>query len=341
MKNRKSAIFLLVAVFILIPIALTVFGYQMYVGTSKEIEQPVIYDRHYVMITENEDSGLWDSMYESAREAGEKRGICVERFGSGLAVEYDRNQLLKMAVQASVDGIIIAGDEEEETIAGINDAVDHGIPVVTVFKDSSGSKRQCFVGSNYYHVGEAYGKQIQKILQVNPKSHTQKVLVLMEENPRDASANLILLGMRERLENEMDSSYTVSIETAQVDNSDSFSAEEYIRDLFLDEKQVPDILICLSGIYTQCAYQAAVDFNKVGDVQLLGYYCTDQLLDALSKDIVNATITPDVQQMGQLCVEALEEYNQTGYTNGYEAVNLQVVTAADARRLLAEQQKEE
>ena len=179
MKNRKIAIFLLVAVFILIPIALTVFGYLMYVGTSKEIEQPVIYDRHYVMITENEDSGLWDSMYESAREEGEKRGICVERFGSGLAVEYDRNQLLKMAVQASVDGIIIAGDEEEETIAGINDAVDHGIPVVTVFKDSSGSKRQCFVGSNYYHVGEAYGKQIQKILQVNPKSHTQKVLVLM------------------------------------------------------------------------------------------------------------------------------------------------------------------
>ena len=45
MKNRKIAIFLLVAVFILIPIALTVFGYQMYVGTSKEIEQPVIYDR--------------------------------------------------------------------------------------------------------------------------------------------------------------------------------------------------------------------------------------------------------------------------------------------------------
>ena len=311
----------------------------MYVGTSKKIEQPVVYDKHYVMITGNEDSGLLDSVYDSAREEGQKRGIYVERFGSGLAVEYDRDQLLKMAVQASVDGIIVTGDEREETIAHINDAVDHDIPVVTVFCDCSGSKRQCFVGSNYYHVGEEYGKQIQKILKVNPKSYTQKVLVLMEENPKDASGNLILLGMREKLEKELGATRAVTIETTQVDNSGSFSAEEYIRDLFLDETQVPDILICLSEVYTQCAYQAAVDYNKVGDVHLLGYYCSDQVLDALSKDIVKATITPDVQGMGRLCVQALDEYERTGYTNGYEVVDLQLVTSADARKLLADEKK--
>ena len=340
MKNKKTAIFLLVAVFILVPIGLTVLGYKMYVGTSKKIDQAVVYDKHYVMITGNEDSSLLDNVYESAREEGRKRGIYVERFGSGLAVEYDRDQLLKMAVQASVDGIIVTGDEQEETIARINDAVDHDIPVVTVFSGCSGSRRQCFVGSNYYHVGEEYGKQIQKILKVNPKSYTQKVLVLMEENPKDASGNLILLGMREKLENELGATRAVTIETTQVDNSGSFSAEEYIRDLFLDEAQVPDILICLSEVYTQCAYQAAVDYNKVGDVHLLGYYCSDQVLDALSKDIVKATITPDAQAMGRLCVQALDEYERTGYTNGYEVVDLQLVTAADARKILEEDKKE-
>lgn len=339
MKNKKTAFFLLVALFILIPLGLTVFGYKIYVGTSKEIEQMASYDRHYVMITGNEDGGLWDAVYESALEEGKKRGIYVERFGSGLAVEYERNQLLKMAVQASVDGIIVAGDEREETIDRINDAVDHEIPVVTVFNDCTGSRRQCFVGSNNYHVGEEYGKQLQKILKSD--SGTQKVLVLMESNPKDASSNLILLGMRECLEGELAESCTVTIETAQVDNSSSFSAEEYIRDLFLDEEQMPDILICLSEMYTQCAYQAAVDYNKVGDVQLLGYYCSDQLLDALSKDIVKATITPDTQKMGQLCVQALDEYEQTGYTNGYEAVDLNIVTAADARKILAERAQEE
>lgn len=341
MRNKRTAIFLLAAVFALMLIGLTVFSYRIYIGTSRKIEQAAVYDRHYVMITGNEDSSLLDNVYESAREEGKKRGIYVERFGSGLAVEYDRDQLLKMAVDASVDGIIVTGDEQEETIARINDAVDHDIPVVTVFNDCSGSRRQCFVGSNYYHVGEEYGKHIQKILRVSPKSYTQKVLVLMEENPKDASGNLILLGMRERLENELGATRAVTIETAQVDNSGSFSAEEYIRDLFLDEAQVPDILICLSEVYTQCAYQAAVDYNKVGDVQLLGYYCSDQVLDALAKDIVKATITPDVQEMGRLCVQALDEYESTGYTNGYEVVDLQLVTAFDARGILADREKQE
>ena len=84
-----------------------------------------------------------------------------------------------------------------------------------------------------------------------------------------------------------------------------------------------------------------MDYNKVGDVQILGYYCSDQLLDALSKDIVKATITPDTDKMGRLCVQALEEYQQTGYTNGYETVDLKLVTSGDARKLLVEQQKEE
>lgn len=340
MKNRKTAIFLLVAVFILIPIGLAMFGYKIYVGTSKEIEQTTVYNKHYAMIIGDENGGLWDAVYESAREEGEKRGIYVERFGSRLAVKYDRNTLLKMAVQSSVDGIIVAGDETEETIACINDAVDHGIPVVTVFNDSSGSKRQCFIGCNNYHIGQEYGKQIQKILRVNPKSYTQKVLVLMDGNPKDASRNLILLGMRETLEKELEETCAVTIETAQVDDSGSFSAEEYIRDLFLDEKQVPDILICLSEVYTQCAYQAAIDYNKVGAVHLLGYYTSDQMLDPLSKNIVNATITPDTQQMGRLSVQALDEYERTGYTNGYTAVDMLYITAADARKRLEQIQQE-
>ena len=96
---------MLVAVFILAPFALMLYGRMLYGGTSKEIEQMTTYDRHYVMITGAEDSGLWDAVYESAKAEGEKRGIYVERFGDQLAVQYDRCQLVKMAVQASVDGI--------------------------------------------------------------------------------------------------------------------------------------------------------------------------------------------------------------------------------------------
>ena len=50
---------------------------------------------------------------------------------------------------------------------------------------------------------------------------------------------------------------------------------------------------------------------------------------------------PDTDKMGRMCVQSLEEYQQTGYTNGYETVDLKLVTAGGARKILAEQQKEQ
>lgn len=297
------------------------------------------YDRHYVMITGSEDSELWDKVYESALEEGKIRGVYVERFGNNLAVNYDRNQLLKIAIEAAVDGIIVTGDEEEETVELINEAVDGGIPVVTVLRDSTGSRRQCFVGSNSYNIGQEYGHQILKILaedsvEEQTEDETQKVLVLVDESRTDTSQNLILLGIRETLERKLGENHPVVVETAPVDNRRSFSSEESIRDIFLDTEEMPDILVCLNAVYTRCAYQAAVDYNKVGTMRILGYYDSDVILDAVAKDIIDSTITLDTVQMGQLCVEALDEYVNTGYTNSYLAVDTHLITAGEAKQMM-------
>lgn len=334
MKKRKIAIFLLVAVFILAPLGLLFYGCMIYSGTSKEIEQMKNYDRHYAMIVGDEDGVLWEAVYASAKEAGEKRGIYVERFGSNLAVNYDRLQLIQMATQASVDGIIVKGDESEKMTEAIDRAVDAGIPVVTVADDCSGSRRQCFVGTNNYNVGQAYGEQIRRLLADGESEHTKKVLVLTGHSENDTSGNLVLLGIRETLQQEIEQTKQVVVDAVQVDDSESFRAEEFIRDLFLDAERIPDILVCLSEVYTQCAYQAAVDYNKVGRVQVLGYYDSEQTLDALAKNIVTLTVSPDVSQMGELCVEALDEYSRTGYTNSYSTVEMQLIDAEDAKRRL-------
>lgn len=305
------------------------------------------YERHYVMITGSEDSDFWDRVYESAREEGRKRGAYVERFGEDLAAEYSRNELLRLAVQASVDGIIVPGDEEEETIALLQEAVEQGIPVVNVLEDSTGSIRQCFVGNNSYNLGQDYGHQIMEILTEEeaqteaiggtPGTDPARVLVLVDENRADTSQNLILLGIRETLENAQKDGNGVSVDTLPVDNSRSFSSEESIRDIFLNPETLPDILVCLSAVHTRCAYQAAVDYNKVGSLQILGYYDSDAILDAVAKRILYSTITLDTEQMGRLCVQALDEYVETGYTNNYMAVDTRLIQAEEAERLVEEE----
>ena len=71
-------------------------------------------------------------------------------------------------------------------------------------------------------------------------------------------------------------------------------------------------------------------------MQILGYYNSDATLDAVSKNIVQATVGLDSAQLGELCVDALDEYVETGYTNGYMAVDIYVITPAEAEELMKE-----
>jgi ribose transport system substrate-binding protein len=332
--EKKGIIFSIGLMGIVLVILFAFYRRIEQIGTDEK-ETYEIYDRHYAMITDESDSELWDQVYASALEEGKVRGVYVERFGSQLAVDYDRNQLLQMAIQASVDGIIVTGDEDEETVNLIDEAVDQGIPVVTVLRDSTGSRRQCFVGSNSYSIGQEYGRQILKLLtDMSDEKENTRVLVLMDESRLDTSQNLILLGIRETLERETEEKAAVTVDTIPVDNVRSFSSEESIRDIFLDTEQIPDILVCLNAVYTRCAYQAAVDYNQVGAVQILGYYDSDAILEAVSKNIIDSTITLDTEQMGRLCVQALEEYAETGYTNSYQAVDTHLITSEEAKLLL-------
>lgn len=339
--SRKKTAFLLVFLAGM-TICLAVFRQRFRKWNGSEEGAYEIYDRHYVMITGREDSDFWDRVYESALAEGKKRSVYVERFGEDLAVEYERNELLRLAMQASVDGIIVPGDEEEETIALLQEVVEQGIPVVNVLQDSTGSIRQCFVGNNSYNLGQDYGRQILELLAEENDTEAGsvavkepvRVLVLVDENRTDTSQNLVLLGIRETLENAGEDGDRVSVETSPVDNSRGFSSEESIRDIFLDAGKLPDILVCLSAVHTRCAYQAAVDYNKVGIVQMLGYYDSDAILEAVSKNILRSTIALDTEQMGRLCVQALDEYVKTGYTNNYMAVDTRLITAEEAGRLV-------
>ena len=104
--------------------------------------------RHYVLITNGENDDFWMRVYDSARREGLENSAYVELFGNRLSVDYSRNELLKIARRASVDGIIVEADEDAATQRLIDEIVNAGIPVVTAMKDCSSSIRQSYVGIN-------------------------------------------------------------------------------------------------------------------------------------------------------------------------------------------------
>ncbi len=282
-----------------------------------------LYEKHYAFISNNKEQDFWNEVYEGALKAGKAQKVYVERFGNKLFADYGKNELMRMAIDAAVDGIILEGDGEGETGEFVKEAVNKGIPVITVLKDSNNSIRQCFVGINSYNLGQEYGKQVFKLR----NEATKRIFVLVDENSADSSQNIILLGIRDTIEKALGKNHGLEIKAVVVNNEGDFSPEETIRDIIMDSNNVPDIMICLNSTYTRCAYQAVVDHNKVGKINIIGYYDSENILSAIEKGIIYSSISVDTEQMGSLCIQALEEYSLTGHVSEYLPVDTKLITA--------------
>lgn len=318
--------------FLLLLFGVTVYmlrAFQRMTGTASQEEsmETEYYDAYYALIAENDDTVLWNSVYEGAKQEGSSGcDACVEFFGGRLASDYTLAEKLRMAIDAGVDGIILNGDGSPETERLVSEARDKGIPVVTVLNDSAEDIRQCFVGVNSYNLGKEYADRIWKLLQEIGRDC--QVQVLVSSGDADPGKNTLFLGLRDTLEDRIEEEkweFEAPVSAIAVDSGDAFQTEETIRKLMIEGTTQTEILVCLSEADTRRACEAAVDYNRVGEVRILGYYESRQVLEGIEKDIIDSTITVDGDQVGSLCVQALTEYRKTGYVNGYQPVDTYLI----------------
>lgn len=306
---------------------LVVFLGRLQVTAMDSPKKKEIYGSYYVLIEDGHDSTLWDSIYEGARREGEENcDAYVEYLGKNLTADYTVQDKLRIAIDSGVDGIILNGGSSEETDRLLEEAVGKGIPVVTALDDSAYNLRKCFVGVNNYILGQEYSRLCFELLSENPRDSW--VAVLMDSSSTGTGKNTMFWGMRETLDEKIRETgwdYEIKVQAVSIDSSNAFMTEETIRKLLVTEEEHPDILICLSETDTRRAYEAVVDYIKVGEVRILGYYKSEGILDAIQKKIISSTVVVDGEQLGSFCVQALTEYRETGYVNGYFPIDTYVI----------------
>lgn len=287
-------------------------------------------DRYYALVVRDSEDPYWVSAYESMKKQGEIYNVYVDKSGNNLSADYSKYDLMEMAIASRVDGIIYEADDSEESLELINKAVAAGIPVVTVRTDAPASARRSFVGVSFYNLGTEYGKLIteagRQVIKSKPsdKRDTVSVLVLTDGSIQDTSQNMVLAALKETVQKEADDSYEIIIGTAQIDNSGEFTAEESVRDL-LYSAALPDIIVCLNEVNTESVYQTIVEMNKVGKSVILGYDDSDLILKAIEREGIYASITVDTQQLGQDCVEAVNEYIVYKHVSDYYGVDYKII----------------
>lgn len=324
--------------------------------TETDTFEPKYYKYHFALISPDYDDPFWISVWNAANVSAGEVDAYVEWVGRELSEEFSAPELMRAAIEESVDGILVRPDGSPEMAELINEAVERGIPVITLISDALGSERQGFMGYNSYDLGLIYGEQVLKIITENDRSHSLdafnedaasreddrslKVTVLFDSEAAANDQNIIFSGIVETVDGYGGPTET-SVDIVTIDNQNAFSAEEAIRELIVSPEGAPDVLICLNSTNTLCAFQAVVDYNMVGSVSILGYYDSEDILNAVKKRIIQATVSVDSKEIGRGACVALYECVVSGRTNDYAVGSLNVITSENVDRYLSEMKKGE
>ncbi len=336
---KKNIVYILCIILIAL-IAATLLSWRFYLrtletGEWEDARSAARYSRHYAMIADDSESSLWQSIYRSALEAANRQDACLELLGGWSGDSYTLTDYVNIAVASKVDGIIVKPDGTVRLRQAIDEAEQSGIPVITVLEDESDSRRTSFVGLNSYQTGITYGNQILNCI----RDDTEKVLVLLRRG--DTGKDLVFKQLKATVQEGLEPGEELSVESYTVTAGGSFDAEKAIRELFHDEDTRPDVLVCMNETDSKCAYYAMVDYNQVGSVQLIGYYQSDMMVSAVQKGIIPMVVTLDAQQVGECCIEALDEYYEMGHVSSYFSVDLNIITEQNAADYLQEDAEDE
>lgn len=99
-------------------------------------EMNQVYEYQYEMIVDSRNTAFWKAVYENAREEAQKQGAVLKLHGTTWGQDYDKADFMDMSIASQVDGIILEYNGEEDLEEKINEAVEKGIPVVTIVNDA-------------------------------------------------------------------------------------------------------------------------------------------------------------------------------------------------------------
>lgn len=338
-KAKRKKLFLgILTVFTIIMLVLTVVGLvvftlQVSAYEASGIDEYQTYSRLYAFIPNDPDSIVSETLYQELREYGILNDCFVDKIGADLASGYTKEERISIAVSSKVSGIILEGDDSEETAFLIDQATAAGIPVVTVMTDAPGSSRCSFVGLNNYSAGVEYGEIILDAASAN-SSENISALVIMSAG--DNNESVIYSAIQEKLQGS-----GIDLSSVAIVSDSAFSAEERIVDTLDEYTVLPDIVVCLSDINTRCAYQYIVDKNYVGYISFIGYYDSDTVLEGIDRGAIDATFSVDTTQVARYCVDALNEYIDSSYVSMYFSTDYVLIDRYNVSGYIEERRSQE
>lgn len=330
MKNKYFATFVLLLVILILTVTGLIFyrirstlsNVQQNTGIIVPNQIPVY---HFAMIYKDDDAPAWLSIKKGVERASKEFNVAVEFNGVGTSDEDDLYKYLDIAIASKVDGIVTYVWDDVQTGLLIDNAMEEGIPVVTIGTDTKESKRIAFVGENKY----ASGIQLGRMMIAATGEQGEAVILDRNKQGNELMAqNLMIMGIRDSLKQYSD----IHITKVEYDDSNFLGIEDAVSSLIKNNSKLSTI-VCTSEEDTLAVADILVDLNKVG-YNIIGYGDSPELLRYIERGVVFGTVDVDHEQMGYDTIRALVDIKQQGRTSAYFKVNSFPITRKNVSEYL-------
>ncbi len=274
-------------------------------------------DSYFSLILNTQDDVYWQDYKNGAIDAGKKYNAAIE-INEVTEPESDRQiiEYLRIAKQAKMDGIVVAGESSEEFNQAILDAAEAKINVVLGNNSSGKNNRVIYVGTNSYEFGDDAADLIAQLR--TDESMVDLAVIFSEEYSEDAAINpgVMLNGLKRDYINVVSTLYGTS---------GLLGAEGRIRATLNDHPDI-DALLCTNAKDTISAANVIIERNLVGKVKIIGTGVTDQIVDYIKKGVIGGVIDRNGYEAGFESVRLLYECKGTTLPTLYLDINATTYT---------------
>ncbi|MGV3488248.1 MAG: sugar-binding protein [Tuberibacillus sp.] len=282
---------LIIALSTSIYFALKALQYRTADRAVHDIEEPRY---HFVLIPEEMDNPYWHLIESGAKAAAKKYHVAVEYNGPQQKDMDQHIQIVHEAVASKVDGIIMQGLYPKESTEVINEAVQQGVPVITVDTDDPLSERTAYVGTNNFQAGVLAGDTL--IKEMNGKAKVGIITGSFD------SAN-----QKERVAGFMEAiKKAKGIQVAEIESS-NITQVQAAEKAFEILKNHPDVnaffgTSALDGLGISAT---TARYDTGDDIYILAFDTLSDTLKEIQKGNIDKTISQTPYEMGYRSVELM------------------------------------
>ncbi len=273
---------------------------------------------HYMVILDGSDRNDLDEVSRGLNQSAKDYNVVYElwSFSGEKKIEQILRQM-DIAIESSVDGIIVEAFNDDEFTALLKKANTYHVPVTVIGQDIPSVEKVSYISYNHYHIGTQIGRVLAKAFMSIGKTHG--TIILMQGHDSNSQYRGVAI-------NEvMPDSFVIQPESIEYYGEDALNAEGATQSI-LDEVHDVVAIVCSSAQETRGVIQALKDSNKINDVLVIGDDDEPDILEYIRRGVIYATVVTDKYRMGYDAIEDLTLFRQGEFVSQYKDINVTIHT---------------